>query len=102
MEVKQLAMYWNLRSHPLSASAEAAEKQIISFSRTKDDTPDKVYLLRPTDLTLKLLVYSLFSDTLISFQSYHFVRFRVIPVYPFFKTIDFCKINLIKFLVVYL
>uniref|UniRef100_A0A7I4B673 Uncharacterized protein n=1 Tax=Physcomitrium patens TaxID=3218 RepID=A0A7I4B673_PHYPA len=56
VEVKQLAMYWNLRSHPLSASAEAAEKQIISFSRTKDDTPDKVYLLRPTDLTLKLLL----------------------------------------------
>ncbi|KAG0604647.1 hypothetical protein M758_10G186100 [Ceratodon purpureus] len=57
VEVKQLAMYWNPHSHPLGASLEATDNQIISVLRREEDTPDKVvYLLRPTDVTLKLLL----------------------------------------------
>ena len=59
VEVKQLAMYWNPHSHPLGASLEATDNQIISVLRREEDTPDKVvYLLRPTDVTLKLLVHA--------------------------------------------
>lgn len=57
VEVKQLAMYWNPQSHPLGASLEAKDNQIISVLKREEDTPGKVvYLLRPTDVTLKLLV----------------------------------------------
>ena len=59
VEVKQLALYWNPQGHPFGASLEATDNQIISVLSTNYDTPDKVvYLLRPTAVTLKLLVYA--------------------------------------------
>lgn len=69
VEVKQLAIYWNPQSHPLGASLEATDNQIISVLRREEDTSDKVvYLLRPTDVTLKLLVYAQFLPILSSFH----------------------------------
>lgn len=60
VEVKQLAMYWNPQSHPLGASLEAKDNQIINVLKREEHTPGKVvYLLRPTDVTLKLLVCKL-------------------------------------------
>lgn len=60
VEVKQLALYWNPHSHPLGAHLNATDNPIVNVLRREEDTPDKVvYLLRPTDVTLKLLVHIL-------------------------------------------
>lgn len=57
VEIQQLALYWNPQSHPLGASLDPTDNKIISILRREGDTPDKVvHLLRPTDVTLKLLV----------------------------------------------
>lgn len=70
VEVKQLAMYWNPQSHPLGSSLEAKDNQIISVLKREEDAPGKVvYLLRPTDVTLKLLVYILLLHSHLRFVS---------------------------------